>query len=100
MTANLAAPGQQEEGEEALGGAEGAPVGAEGSGPPPSEYSGVQVGVEVKTVDQRILMLLSNAGFCRTAVLPQLVHKYQDLWSDGSAPSPSPSFSPLSPSLT
>eukprot|EP00271_Cylindrocystis_brebissonii_P003649 TRINITY_DN14843_c0_g1_i1.p1 TRINITY_DN14843_c0_g1~~TRINITY_DN14843_c0_g1_i1.p1 ORF type:complete len:1290 (-),score=377.99 TRINITY_DN14843_c0_g1_i1:485-4354(-) len=46
-------------------------------------YAGLQVGVQVKSADQRILMLLSNAGFCRTVVVPMLVDKYHHLWVDG-----------------
>lgn len=46
------------------------------------DFKGLQVGVPIKTADQRILMLLSNAGFCRTHVVPQLAEKYHHLWQD------------------
>lgn len=35
---------------------------------------------EVSDHHQRLLVLLSNAGFCNTLLLPELSRKYQQIW--------------------
>ncbi|CAI5459224.1 unnamed protein product [Closterium sp. Yama58-4] len=75
------------EGEE---GAEGEEEGGEGAGGAP-QFEGLQQGVEVGNPHQRILMLLSNAGFCRSVVARDLAQRYQHLWNDPSAAPPAAS---------
>ncbi|CAI5965144.1 unnamed protein product [Closterium sp. NIES-64] len=38
------------------------------------------VGEELTTADQRLLMLLSNCGFCRSVLAPYLADKFTSLW--------------------
>ncbi|CAI5970513.1 unnamed protein product [Closterium sp. NIES-65] len=79
------APPEGEEGAE--GEEEG---GGEGAGGAP-QFEGLQQGVEVGNPHQRILMLLSNAGFCRSVVARDLAQRYQHLWNDPSASAPTAS---------
>ncbi|CAI5536487.1 unnamed protein product [Closterium sp. Naga37s-1] len=85
------APPEGEEGAE--GEEEG---GGEGAGGAP-QFEGLQQGVEVGNPHQRILMLLSNAGFCRSVVARDLAQRYQHLWNDPSASAPTatrPGYTP------
>lgn len=45
-------------------------------------FVGLQAGVEVVNPEQRLLMVLSNVGYCKTSVLPDLLLKYKDSWSE------------------
>ncbi|CAI7791851.1 unnamed protein product, partial [Closterium sp. NIES-53] len=77
----------------AEGGKEGGGDGAAAPAPPaaavpsanpddiPAEpYVGLKVGEELTTADQRLLMLLSNCGFCRSVLAPYLADKFTSLW--------------------
>ncbi|GJP68211.1 hypothetical protein CLOP_g24943 [Closterium sp. NIES-67] len=74
--------GKQEGGEGAA--APAAPAAAVPSANPddiPAEpYVGLKVGEELTTADQRLLMLLSNCGFCRSVLAPYLADKFTSLW--------------------
>ncbi|KAJ7561112.1 hypothetical protein O6H91_03G014300 [Diphasiastrum complanatum] len=45
------------------------------------KFSGLQVGLEVVNSHQRYLMLLSNIGYSKNLLLPELSRKYEDVWS-------------------
>ncbi|GJP37515.1 hypothetical protein CLOM_g21912 [Closterium sp. NIES-68] len=75
------------EGEEGAEGEEGEEEEGAEMGP---QFEGLQQGVEVGNPHQRILMLLSNAGFCRSVVARDLAQRYQHLWNDPSASAPAP----------
>ncbi|CAI5472225.1 unnamed protein product [Closterium sp. Yama58-4] len=72
------------------GGGGGRGGGGEAGGGAP-QFEGLQQGVEVGNPHQRILMLLSNAGFCRSVVARDLAQRYQHLWNDPSAAAPAAS---------
>lgn len=44
-------------------------------------FMGLIAGNEVTNQHQRFLMVLSNAGFCNSHLLPELSRKYQYVWS-------------------
>ncbi|KAI5080860.1 hypothetical protein GOP47_0004043 [Adiantum capillus-veneris] len=43
-------------------------------------FTGLQAGVEVRNPPQRLLMVLSNAGYCKTTLIPDLLLRYQNIW--------------------
>ncbi len=45
------------------------------------KFMGLIAGVEVTSPHQRLLMVLSNTGFCNSLLLPELSRKYQHVWS-------------------
>lgn len=47
----------------------------------PDRFMGLIAGNEVTSQHQRFLMVLSNAGFCNSHLLPELSRKYQHVWS-------------------
>lgn len=49
--------------------------------PGPERFMGLIAGNEVTSHHQRFLMVLSNAGFCNSHLLPELSRKYQHVWS-------------------
>lgn len=48
--------------------------------PGPDRFMGIIAGNEVISQHQRFLMVLSNAGFCNSHLLPELSRKYQHVW--------------------
>lgn len=44
-------------------------------------FTGLQAGVEVANPHQKLLMVLSNVGYCKTSLVPDLLQKYQQIWS-------------------
>ena len=49
--------------------------------PGPERFMGLIAGNEVTNHHRRFLMVLSNAGFCNSHLLPELSRKYQHVWS-------------------
>jgi exocyst complex component 2 len=49
--------------------------------PGQDKFTGLIAGVEVTSLHQRFLMVLSNTGFCNLVLLPELSKKYQHVWS-------------------
>ena len=44
-------------------------------------FVGLIAGVEVASIHQRLLMVLSNVGFCHATVLPEQTRKYEHVWT-------------------
>lgn len=44
-------------------------------------FVGLVAGVEVASIHQRLLMVLSNVGFCHSNLLPEQTRKYEHVWS-------------------
>jgi exocyst complex component 2 len=44
-------------------------------------FVGLQTGVRVNSPHQQLLMVLSNLGYCKAALLPGLLKKYQHMWT-------------------
>ena len=44
-------------------------------------FVGLVAGVEVAGAHQRLLMVLSNVGFCRSTLLPEQTRKYEHVWT-------------------
>lgn len=56
-------------------------------------FVGLVAGVEVTSIQQRLLMVLSNVGFCHATSLPEQTRKYEHVWTyQGSAPKPRTQF--------
>lgn len=49
-----------------------------------SKFTGLQPGVEIASEHQKLLMVLSNIGFCKSQLLPELSNKYKLIWEDSS----------------
>lgn len=49
--------------------------------PGQERFMGLIAGLEVTSPHQRLLMVLSNTGFCNSVLLPDLSRKYQHVWS-------------------
>lgn len=49
-----------------------------------SKFTGLQPGVEITSQHQKLLMVLSNIGFCKNQLLPELSNKYKLIWEDTS----------------
>lgn len=60
---------------------ESAETGIDQERPGPERFMGLIAGNEVTSHHQRFLMVLSNAGFCNSHLLPELSRKYQHVWS-------------------
>ena len=45
-------------------------------------FQGLQAGVPLANPHQRILLLLSNAGFCRCFTARHLAQRYHPLWAE------------------
>lgn len=43
-------------------------------------FVGLQAGVEVTSPHQRLLMVLSNCGFCKAYLVPELSKRYKPVW--------------------
>ncbi|KAH7351648.1 hypothetical protein KP509_19G007800 [Ceratopteris richardii] len=43
-------------------------------------FTGLQAGIAVANPHQRLLMVLSNTGYCRTGLVPVLLQKYKNIW--------------------
>ncbi|CAK9237296.1 unnamed protein product [Sphagnum troendelagicum] len=54
------------------------------------KFMGLIAGVEVTSPHQRLLMVLSNTGFCNSLLLPELSRKYQHVWSYSGGPGGNP----------
>ncbi|XP_024529432.1 exocyst complex component SEC5A isoform X1 [Selaginella moellendorffii] len=46
-----------------------------------NKFVGLQVGVEVNNPHQKLLMVLSNIGFIKSILLPELSSKHKDVWT-------------------
>lgn len=44
-------------------------------------FVGLVAGVEVTSTHQRLLMVLSNVGFCHASTLPEQTRKYEHVWT-------------------
>jgi hypothetical protein len=44
-------------------------------------FVGLIAGVEVASTHQRLLMVLSNVGFCHSTLLPEQTRKYEHVWT-------------------
>jgi exocyst complex component 2 len=44
-------------------------------------FVGLVAGVEVTSIHQRLLMVLSNVGFCHATSLPEQTRKYEHVWT-------------------
>ncbi|MCO5612553.1 hypothetical protein L7F22_066821 [Adiantum nelumboides] len=51
-----------------------------GDGLKEEHFTGLQAGVEVRNPPQQLLMVLSNAGYCKTTLIPDLLQRYQNIW--------------------
>lgn len=45
------------------------------------KFLGLIAGVEVISFHQRLLMVLSNIGFCHAVILPELSRKFEHIWA-------------------
>ncbi|KAH9321769.1 hypothetical protein KI387_016408, partial [Taxus chinensis] len=48
------------------------------------KFTGLQPGIEISNTHQKLLMVLSNIGFCKNELLPELSNKYKIIWADSS----------------
>ncbi|GLJ54776.1 hypothetical protein SUGI_1176620 [Cryptomeria japonica] len=48
------------------------------------KFAGLQPGIEITNPHQKLLMVLSNIGFCKNELLPELSNKYKMIWTDSS----------------
>jgi len=60
---------------------ESAEADADQEQPGPDRFMGLIAGNEVTSQHQRFLMVLSNAGFCHSHLLPEFSRNYQHVWS-------------------
>jgi hypothetical protein len=44
-------------------------------------FVGLVAGVEVASTHQRLLMVLSNVGFCHSTLLPEQTRKHEHVWT-------------------
>lgn len=45
------------------------------------KFVGLVAGIEVASTHQRLLMVLSNVGFCHSTLLAELNQKYEHVWT-------------------